>query len=426
MNLGGREVHIEPSQVIFEDGAFEQVGAIVSNRFPRGTCAILMDQRTGEVAGHEITELLSRLGLRTREIIVPDRSNGRSPVCDKPTFEQVLQMIGKVDTIVSVGSGVINDLSKWSAYTMEKTYFSVATAASMNGYTSANVAASINGVKVLERSRPPGVVASTPKLIAEAPYELTASGLGDIVAKTASSTDWYLNHILFGDEFIQESVDLTADIEPYYMEHSERLKTRDRDAIEALFHGLMLTGVAMTMAGSSAPASGGEHLVSHALDMMSTLRGREHDLHGRQVGVGTILALELYRRLLALESPTWRADRAMVSDFSFWNELATPVSEIYDPKRDRIARAVEWLDTNKWDDLRDSLSKMLKPPEELKRCLATAGGAHRAEDLGCTKEYLLEALLHCHEMRARFTVMDMAWMSGIMPGCAEEIIETFA
>ena len=59
----------------------------------------------------------------------------------------------------------------------------------------------------------------------------------------------------------------------------------------------------MTLQGSSLPASGGEHLVSHTLDMMSHVDGVPHDLHGRQVGVSTILVAAMYERALAIETP---------------------------------------------------------------------------------------------------------------------------
>lgn len=426
MQLGGRRVSIEPEHVIYANNAFDQLAGAVKEISPGKSCTVVMDTRTREVAGRHICMDLRDAALSVSEVIVPDRDRGRSPACDEATYHSLLETIGEVEVIVSVGSGVINDLCKWSAYTKGVRYIAVATAASMNGYTSANVAAAINGVKVLERSRPPKAVFSTPELITGAPYELTASGLGDIAAKTVSSTDWYLNHVLFGDEFIRESVDLTIDVEPLYMDHGELIRAKEDQAIEALFHGLMLTGAAMTMAGTSAPASGGEHLVSHALDMMSTIRGVEHDLHGRQVGVGTIITAELYRRLLALESPVWDQERATVKDFGFWESMSGPVAEIYAPKAHRIGAAVQWLRSGDWDSLRETLSEMVRPPEDLKNCFRMAGAAHRAEDIRCSREYLLEAFLHCHEMRARFTVVDMAWLAGLLPGCAAEIVEAFA
>ncbi len=48
---------------------------------------------------------------------------------------------------------------------------------------------------------------------------------------------------------------------------------------------LVSSGVAMSIAGSSRPASGAEHLISHQLDRMAPGKA----LHGHQVGVASIM-----------------------------------------------------------------------------------------------------------------------------------------
>jgi len=252
---------------------------------------------------------------------------------------------------------------------------------------------------------------------------MTAAGLGDVLAKTTSSADWRLNHRLFGDYYCERSVGLIAEIEPLYVDRPEALKARDAGALAALFDALLLTGVAMTLAESSAPASGGEHLLSHSLDMMSLLDGRPHDLHGRQVGVGTVLAAELYRRVLAIESPELR-DAPGGIDRAFWGRLADVVAAQYAEKAPRLRQAKERLARGgAWDELRAELSPMLRPPEAIRDCLAAAGAACRAEDIACGPERLRAAFVHAHEMRPRFTVLDLARIAGVMPGAAGEIVE---
>jgi glycerol-1-phosphate dehydrogenase [NAD(P)+] len=183
----------------------------------------------------------------------------------------------------------------------------------------------------------------------------------------------------------------------------------------------------MTMAGTSSPASGAEHLVSHALEMMSSLDGSEDDLHGRRVGVGTILASEVYRRVLEAESPALDAENAVCTDFSFWGRYGDSVSAAYAPKAERIRSASESLARgNAWDDLRSRIQPMVRAPETTKRCLVAAGGAYRPEHIGCSAERILAALEHCHEIRSRFTILDLARMAGIMPAAAREIVDGLA
>ena len=423
----GKTHHIEPREVVYSRKALDELPSVCARAAGGRRVTVIMDIRTREVAGARSCRLLADDGRRVTEIVVPDGPDGRSPVCDDVTKERLSTQLDTPDLIVAVGSGVISDLGKWLAFEGNLPFICVATAASMNGYASANVAPTIKDVKTLVRARPPVAVVANATVIENAPHRLTASGLGDILAKSVSSADWRLNHLLFGDYYCERSVGLIADIEPLYLDHSETIKARAPQAIEALFRGLLLTGAAMTMAETSSPSSGGEHMVSHTLDMMSTLDGAEHDLHGRQVGVGTILASELYRRVLAIESPEF-AEPGPSVDRAFWGRLADAVQEHYADKDERMRVARETISRgNAWDDvIRRNLAPMLRSPEKVRHCLKQAGAACRAADIKCDKERLLTAFLHGHEIRPRFTILDLARLVGVMPAAAEEIVEAWA
>jgi glycerol-1-phosphate dehydrogenase [NAD(P)+] len=422
----GKPHAIQPRRVVYETGAVERLPTVCAGAVDGRRVAVFMDARTRDVAGLSVMDALRSEGWAVQEIMVSDPSPGKSPVCDDITRDAVASGVGEVDLIVPVGSGVINDLGKWVADDRDLPFVCFATAASMNGYASANVAPTVKGVKTLIRARPPIAVVSDPAIIESAPWKLTASGLGDILAKAVSSTDWRLNHLLFGDYYCTRSVGLIGELEPLYLDHPDALLARDPDAVGALFQGLLLTGVAMTMAETSAPSSGGEHMISHSLDMLSTVDGVGHDLHGRQVGVGTILASELYRRVLALESPEWQTP-TLETDRPFWGSLADVVAEHYGTKVDRLHTAREQLSQgDTWDRLRSALSEMIRPPERTRDCLAAAGAACCAADIGCSRDRLLAVLTHGHEIRGRFTILDLARLAGVMPGAAEEIVETWA
>ena len=419
----GKTHHIEPHRVIYEKGALTRLPRVLSEYATGRRVVLLMDIRTRDVAGKEAAALLRDADWEVSEIVVPDQAEGTSPVCDDHTHDWLLYQVVATDVVLPVGSGVLNDLGKWIAFDLNVPYVCFGTAASMNGYASANVATTIKGVKSLLWARPPRTVVSDPAILRDAPYELTAAGLGDILAKSVSSADWRMNHFLFGDYFCERSVSLIADIEPLYLDHPEDLRNRKPKAMAALFQGLLLTGVAMTMAGTSAPASGGEHLVSHTLDMMSSLDGVPHDLHGRQVGLGTVLASEIYRRVISLESPGFSLP-AMDIDREFWGMLGDEIETNYAQKVERLQKAVEILSQgDSWDRLRAEVQPFLQSPERIRNCLKRAGAAHRAEDIGCTRERLLRAVLHAHEIRSRFTVLDLARLVGLLPQAVEEIVE---
>lgn len=421
----GRTHVIEPHEVLYSDEALSRLPDVCGRTTRGRNVAVLMDARTREAAGHDAVRALERSGWAAAQVVLDDPAPGGSPVCDDRTKEAAAGRIAEADLVLAVGAGVISDLAKWLAWDAARPYVCFATAASMNGYASANVAPTVGGVKTLLRASPPAAVVSTPRVLADAPAELTAAGLGDVLAKSVSSADWQLNHVLFGDYYCEKAVGLTADIEPLYLDRPENIRDRRPEAIEALFTALLLTGAAMTMAETSAPASGAEHLISHALDMMSSIDGHGHDLHGRQVGVGAILSAELYRRVLETESrkiaPPPKVDRA------FWDGLAPTVAAQYADKAEKQAvlrQALASGDT--WDRLRLNLARILRPPEQVRDVLRLAGAAWRAEDIGCGRERLLGAFLHAHEIRSRFTVLDLAWQLGIMPAAAGEIVDQWA
>ncbi len=422
----GRTHTIEPRETIYERGALRLVPEICARATQSRSVAVFMDTRTRDVAGLTVCRNLAVGDWQVRALLVPDPAPGKSPVCDDVTKESLAGVIAEAGLLVSVGGGVMTDLARWIATEKNLPFISIPTAASMNGYTSGNIAASVKGIKVIIDGKPPVALATDPAIVRNAPAELTASGLGDVLAKSVSSADWYFNHLVFGDYYCARAVNLIAEIEPLYRDHSEDLKARKGPAVEALFKALMLTGAAMTMVGTSAPASGGEHLVSHTLDMMSSLDGHEHDLHGRQVGIGTVLTAELYRRVLAIESPQF-AQPDSSADTQFWGKLAPDMIAQCEAKKPRLRQAMEKLSQrNEWDKLRQSLAPRARNPATIKECLAKADAAHLAEHIRCSRERLLAAFLHAHEMRSRFTILDLARLAGIMPRAAAEIVETWA
>lgn len=391
---------------------------------PQRRVTLLADARTYDAAGKACETSLRQCDWTVQIFIIPDNSQG-TPVCDDVTRDIALKSLKPCDCLLAVGSGVVSDLVKWISCDMKTPYAVVATAASMNGYASNNIAPSIGGVKRVISGTVPLAILAVPSVIENAPFELTAAGLGDVLAKPVSITDWKLNQILFDDYFCPFCAQLIRELEPAYLTHPEDIQFRKPSAIKALFHALVYSGVSMTMAGTSFPASGGEHMISHTLDMTAAVQGFSHDYHGRQVGLGTIFACALYDLVLRLETPGFQI-KAEPTDSAYWQELTPVVEEEHELKRRKAERAVQRLNQPEiWDQVRTVLAPSTRKPAEVKRCLQAAGAAHCIEHIGCTRERFLEAALHCHQMRERYTIIDLARAAGVLPGAAEEIIDEY-
>ncbi|MFZ5759671.1 MAG: iron-containing alcohol dehydrogenase [Thermodesulfobacteriota bacterium] len=384
---------------------------------------VFCDRRTRAVAGETCLTALKASGWTVLEYVIPDGPDGSSPVCDDTTMHRLRSALPTADAYLAVGSGVINDLVKWLASEAHKPYAVFATAASMNGYAAANVAPSINGIKSLFRAKAPVVIAADPAVIESAPSLLTTAGLGDVLAKPVSTSDWVMNHQLFAEPYSEEIAAIITHVEPTYLDHPDGIRAKDPAAIQGLLEALVLSGCAMTLQGSSLPASGGEHLISHTLDMKAHVEARGHDLHGRQVGVATIFAAAVYDRLLNMDTPAFNKD-ALHFDAAYWGPLADHVREQHDRAVTRTRSAIEILRRpGVWDALRSHLKPRLRSPSVIKHCLASAGGAHRPEDIGWTREDFFHAVCNAASIRERFTSVSLGFAAGLLPSAIDEIID---
>lgn len=418
--------HVAPVYaIVYHDGALAELPGLFERHAPGLQTVLVADGRTWEVCGQAAARVLEKAGRPVVPVILPDPAHGE-PVCDDVTKAWLEGRVpAGATSLLAVGSGVVNDLAKWVATDRRLPYMAVATAASMNGYSSANIAPAIRGVKRVVEGRAPFAVAALPAVLAAAPWALTSAGLGDVIAKPVSMTDWTVNRFLFGEYFCPLCARLIRDLEPGYMNHPEGLWRREPAALEALFMALLYSGLSMTLAGTSFPASGGEHMVSHVLDMKAMAAGLRHDYHGRQVGLGTLVAAALYERLLALDQPRFEV-RIEPTDAAYWGALAPVVEEEHAAKRERAAQAVARLrQPGAWEAVRAIIAENAVSAARIKDCLKRAGAAHRVADIGVTRDDFLNAILRSHQIRARYTVLDLARAAGILPGAAGEIVDAW-
>jgi len=416
-------------------GLLAAVGDFIHAHAPKKEVLVVADPETMAAAGDAVEAALDAAGFNFGIAVLQDE-NGASPEADIDVVESVLDALDEeVELVVAVGSGTINDICKLAAFRAKIPYVVVATAPSMNGYTSAIAAMTDNGLKTTVPCRAPvGVLADT-TVLAAAPREMIHAGLGDLMSKPVSSADWKLSTLVGGGAFwevpnrvskqaFQEAVNVAASI-----------GRRDTAAIETLTQGLILSGFSMVLAGSSSPASGGEHLISHYWDMMAPHDGRTKGLHGLQVALGTLLTAVLYEKLKTLD-PTkididglvrdhlppeaYKADLKQRQPELFEAIEAEAMRQYLAPEafREHLASLV-----GRWPQIIDAVSPFLLPPAMLRETLTKAGVPTNADNLGLSRSDVFRALIGAHEIRARYTVLHLANDLGLLPGLAEDIID---
>jgi glycerol-1-phosphate dehydrogenase [NAD(P)+] len=176
---------------------------------------------------------------------------------------------------------------------MKIPFFSVPTAASVDGFVSTVAAMTWNGCKKSFTAVSPVIVVADTDIYKNAPLRLTASGVSDLLGKYTALADWKIAHLLTGEYICEEICDMEYEALDSLIASLDGLTTGDTKAYEDLMYGLLLSGLAMQMTGNSRPASGAEHHMSHFWEM-EVLNEYIDFYHGEKVGVGLVLASKIY------------------------------------------------------------------------------------------------------------------------------------
>lgn len=251
---------------------------------------------------------------------------------------------GDVDAVVGIGGGKVLDVSKVVATELNAEFVSVPTTASHDGIASPVASFKENGKPISISTKPPVAVIADTEIIKSCPKRLIHSGFGDLISNIVAVKDWRLSRDLRGESYNEVAVAI-ASMPAYLMVNkAKEPEFKLENEIETLLRGLIMSGVAITIAGSSRPASGAEHKFSHALDYLGFGQGT----HGEQVGLGTIIFEYFYEKTYG---------------------------------------------DGDWEMIRESLRN--------------AGAPTKAEQLGLSRQQLIEALLYAKKIRKkRFTILE--------------------
>lgn len=424
----GKHHSVPVRLVVVAPKAIEQLPRAVKEESKGKKALVISDSITHRVVGEKAAKLLKANGVSVRELIIPFDK----PVADDKTFSWVLTQVKDEDVFISCGSGTITDLTKYAAHKNKKPFIAVATAASMNGYASGIVALTENGIKKTATVSPAVAVIADLDILCAAPMEMTLSGLGDVISKPVCMADWKLASLIKGEPFCKVPYEIIKDLESIYLKDSALIRKRDPKVIGALTEALVFSGVSMVIAGSSSPASGGEHLISHTLDMQADLHGKDHDLHGAQVGVATVVTANLYEEVFATnpQALDWKSIKAkyeaeseMEEIKTYWGPLASEVTKEFEKKLMPWSKKEEELKdiVKRWEEIKTEIKPLLSPSATIKRVLTEAGAKAHYSKLGVSGEDFRQAILMARTMRSRYTILDLASDLNLLEPFAQEM-----
>ena len=420
------KIHSFQTRVVTGKGALERILECIT-AFNARKVYLLSDRSTYRAAGERVCKLLQEAG-------IDYVSHCFREVCPEPDEESVGSAImhyeADCDLVVGIGSGVINDIGKIVSAVAGKLYIIVATAPSMDGYASATSSMTRDGLKISLPSKSADVIIGDTEILCQAPLKMMKSGLGDMLAKYVSICEWRIAHLITGEYYCEEIARLIRNAVKRCVDNAEGLLHREEAAVEAVFEGLVMGGIAMNYAELSRPASGVEHYISHVLDMRGVEFGTVVEPHGIQCAAGTLMAVKAYEKLVTLRPDREKAlSHAERFDYEAWSaDLRTLLGKgaesmialetkegKYNAGRHsvRLERIL-----SHWEEILEIIGQELPSSAELETLLDTVGLPKTLEELG-TPETLFPAIFRATgDIRDKYVLSRLAWDLGV----TEELI----
>jgi glycerol-1-phosphate dehydrogenase [NAD(P)+] len=424
----GRQHTILTRKVVIDAGVATRVPEELRAVIPGESVLLVADLRTWEAAGKRLSDALGPT-YAVGCCLIREPPEGHIHASIELADELNATFPDEFDIVAAVGSGTVNDLAKEIAHRRRRPYFAFATAASMNGYTSAIVALLDEGLKITRLATPPVAVFADPEVLLAAPLELTLAGLGDLVSKPFCGCDWKIASLVRDEYYCPMPNRLLSQPFEKALDVFPRLADGDPFAVTELFRLLLISGLSMAITGTSSPASGGEHLLSHYWDMVRLRDGGEFNLHGAQVGVGSLVVDTLYRRIVECDfgraafvpNPSQEEARREIEEI--FGSIAAAVWPQRQAKMEaRTERDLERLCEHE-AVIKEEIERTLAVGAKVRGALSAAGAPTKASQLGIGGAELAAAIRWGRLIRNRYTVLDVAAELGLLENFAATYTE---
>ena len=387
---------------IFE-GAISELASIAEKY---SNILVIADENTYSVAGEKVMKALSGKSADAMifgsELLVPNEA-AIGKIEEKITSD--------TDLIVGIGSGVINDLSKYTSFRAGLPYVIVATAPSMDGYASVGCALILDGLKITLNGRPPMAILADTEVLSTAPLDMILSGYGDIIGKYSCLSDWKLSALVNGEYICEDVWQATMREVEKTRALSKKITTKDRDAVGSLMKSLVAVGVLMAYVGNSRPASGSEHHFSHYFEITGIINGKDYLPHGIDVFYSAAETAKMREKLISLtEIPE-------ISEYDEENRISE-TRRIYGKLADEtlaLQKKVGFYEEigsrlkiyrEKWDEIR-TLLKEAPTYAEMENLLRDVGMNYCDFEAFYGRDRINDGALYAKDTKDRYTVL---WM----------------
>ncbi len=398
---------------------------------------LVADKNTYKVAGQQVVDMLSK-DFSIRQFVYQDNN----VVADARSLGALLmELEDDISLIITVGSGTLNDITRYVSARTKIPYAIVATAPSMDGYASVVSPLIRNGVKTTFKGVYPIAIIGDTQIMKDAPMHMLHAGLGDVLGKYTALADWRMSKILgleANEPYCENISNLVEDAVRRCMEVAPKLSSRDEETVQAIMEGLILSGLCIGLAGHSRPASGSEHQVAHYIEM-KYLQDNVNTkwVHGNKVGVATLAILEAYDYLFNKDIEDIRKRESYkVFDKDRWSNrikrcYGHMADQIFSLKEEGLLLDIEErerrmdLIANKWEDIKESCYSTLPSATQLRELLMEIGAIYKPKELGMDRQMFEDSLMVSKEIRNRYGVMQLLDDLGMLEEVAEYIANKY-
>ena len=395
----GKKHSCDIEYVYIEKGAISKLKKLCENE---KNILIVADENTYLAAGEKV---LSELNDKNVKKVIFSGDTVLIP--NEEAILKVRQSISKTDLIIGIGSGVIQDLCKCISFFEKIPYMVVATAPSMDGYASDGAAMILKGMKETVKAGLPKAIIADTDVLKNAPLEMIKAGYGDIIGKYSALCDWKLSKAINNEYFCRYIYDTTYKMIEDTLKIADGLLKRDEKSVKTLMEALIIVGIMMSFAGSSRPASGSEHHLSHFFEIVGIINSESYFPHGIDVAYSTVITAKVRENILKSTFPDkiYRPEK---------DKLYKKIKEIYSSVSDEciaLQNKVGNYSSNrlpiykeKERQIREILSEMPKE-SEIKKMLSLA-----ELDMGdfydlYSDEKIENAIKYAKDLKDRYTVL---------------------
>lgn len=426
--------HSIPGMDIYiKSGLIDSVADCIAQSGLGKNVLIVADKNTYAVAGARVEANLNAAGFGCRVCLLPGAHV-------EPTPEMAGLILAMTDEqtefLLSVGSGVVTDLTRYSAFQSGKPFAAFGTAASMDGYTSITSSMMIHGMKLTKYGSAARLIMFDPAVLATAPPLMQASGVGDILAKYGVLVDWKLGAAAAGEVFCPLCGQMLLMGLKKCTDNMEEIIARSEKGMEALIEALILAGLTVLIVKNTRPVASVEHNMAHYWDMMHVAYGGSPvPSHGICVGIGFIYCLRYHEMLKNADMS--RVDKEEIRASRMTKQRKREyLCGCYPPGAgEGIIEAnkdwyIEWDEQlRRIDALMSYHSQYVKDTQilpsvtDMVSWFERLGAPISATQAGIPEKWTENALLCTKDFRQRYSIAQALSELGLLEACAESVLK---